>query len=97
MAERVTRGAGGEIRADYAVAAKLGAWTLETVGPGLYRLRASLFKVVPPLLALDGLAVWIDKGKLRWTWPLPADSFGVEEGRRLDAIVGVPKIGPASQ
>lgn len=85
------RGIGGGVRAGYRAAATIAAWTLESVGPSLYVLRADCYDAYPAVLAFGPLTVWIARGNLAWSWT--TDDLSVIEGR-LEAVVGQPTLGP---
>jgi hypothetical protein len=89
--DRPVKGSGGEIRVGYHLAGELGQWILEQVGPGMFRLRAPVFKARYPLFAMPPIKVWIPRGNLRWSWTL--DDISVVDDA-LEIIVGKPTLGP---
>jgi hypothetical protein len=90
-------GYGGGVTAGYAEAATLAGWTLEAIGPNLYRLRATVTHRVPPLLTLPSVRLWIRKTQaLAWEWTVKDGSLGVSAEGVLEAVVGQPSIRPAT-
>lgn len=87
-------GYGGGVMAGYAEAATFSEWSIDAVGPSLFKFRAVVQHHRPALLAFVPLNVWILRGPLRWTWTLDA-AHSVINGQ-FEAIVGQPSIGPAA-
>lgn len=92
MMSDATTGTGGGVRCGYDDVAMFGRWTLEPVGPSLYRLTAACVAVADGLLSLPGCVVWVPRGPVCFEWtcdgPVPND------GDRVDCVLGAPRLMP---
>lgn len=82
----------GELRYSYLAVAVYSGWKLETIGPSLYRLRASVESCTPAHLSLRPLRaeLALPRGGRRWSFACESVSIS---GPDLEAwLSGDPEI-----
>jgi hypothetical protein len=87
-------GTSGALRVGYAEAATLSRWSLETIGPSLYKLHGRVERAVPVYLAMRPLRLVLRVGALDYAWEVESLDC---DGERLEAwVTGDPTLGRAS-
>lgn len=87
-------GTSGVLRVGYAEAATVTRWSLETIGPSLYKVHGRVERAVPVYLAMRPLRLVLRVGALDYTWEVDALDC---DGERLEAwVTGDPTLDRAS-